>query len=327
MGILYGVLLIVGFFCLIKGADIFVDGSSNIAKYFHVPGIIIGLTIVACGTSAPELAVSSVAAIQGSNELALSNVVGSNLFNILMVLGTCSLFSILPISDSVKKRDFPISILASFIAVSAGTKIKSPFGGIVPEDYEITGIISRNTGITLLIIFILYMYTLLHEAKKKCKENKDEIMDNNIPPISKNILFIFLGLLMIVGGGELTVFCAKNIALMMGLSETIIGLTVVAVGTSLPELVTSVTAVRKGETGLAVGNAIGSNIFNMTLILGVSSVINPIVVNAQSANNLSVLICLSVLTWVFSSSGKAIKKGEGAFLIACYFLIMIFSFK
>ena len=275
------IILTIGFFILIKGADLFVDGSSGLAKNFKVPGVIIGLTIVALGTSAPELAVSTSAAFSGSNEIALSNVVGSNIFNILSVLGICAIIHPIPVDNGIIKRDFPISIIATVIVMlmTGGiTLLTGNYSNAPLSMSDNIGMTSRITGTLLITAFIVYIMILVVEARKHTEneENTDFI------PIWKCVLLILIGLVLIVAGGQAVVYSAKEIARAFGMTETLIGLTIVAVGTSLPELVTSIVAARKGETGLAVGNAVGSNIFNLLLILGVSAVINPVAVNLAS---------------------------------------------
>ena len=269
------IILVVGFIALIKGADIFVEGSSALAKNFKVPGVIIGLTIVALGTSAPELAVSTSAAMQGANEIALSNVIGSNIFNLLAVLGVCALIHSVPVDDDILKRDFPISIITTLIVLSM-TSFGSTLTGIEMSDN--VGDITRTIGIVLIFVFVSYIMILIVNAKKHT-QGEDDIKQI---PLRKCFLYIIIGIALIIAGGQAVVYSAKEIARIAGMSETLIGLTIVAVGTSLPELVTSIVASRKGENGMAVGNVIGSNIFNLLFILGVSSAIHPIQVNLAS---------------------------------------------
>lgn len=315
------VLLIVGFVGLIKGADLFVDGSSSLARTFKVPGVIIGLTIVAMGTSAPELAVSSSAAINGSNEIAFSNVIGSNIFNLLAVLGVCALIRPIPIDRGILKRDFPISIvitLAMFAAV--GLKIFTGFDFFGTPMSENIGTLSRPFSIILLVLFVLYIIMLVVMAlKSKTEDDGEKPM-----PIWKSLLFIAIGLACIIIGGNLVVNNAKDIAAAFGMSETLIGLTIVAVGTSLPELVTSIVASRKGENDLAVGNVVGSNIFNLLLILGVSGTIRPMAVNYASVIDLGILIFVSIVTLFFSLT-KKISRIEGAVMVMMYIATVVFA--
>lgn len=314
-------LLIAGFIALIKGADLFVDGSSALAKNFNVPGVIIGLTIVAMGTSAPELAVSTSAAIKGSNEIALSNVTGSNIFNLLGVLGICAMIRPLPIDKTIMKRDFPISIGVSLLPLIAIGIPMLMRGNITSAAMSSNvGKVSRLLSIILLMIFAVYITMLIINAKKNQQQ------DDNVQrkPMWQCALLILIGLGCIIAGGQFVVNGAKVIASAMGMSETLIGLTVVAIGTSLPELVTSVVASRKGENGLAVGNVVGSNIFNIMFILGISGTIHPISVNLASVIDLAVLVAVSIITMIFART-KNIGRTEGAVMLALYAADVVFA--
>ena len=236
MLVLNVMILVAGFVALIKGADLFVDGSAALAKNFKVPGLIIGLTIVALGTSAPELAVSTSAAIQGSNEIALSNVVGSNLFNLLSVLGICAMIHAVPVDQNILKRDFPISLLVTllvFLVTGASAIFTGAFQGLGME--ENVGLVSRMLGLLLLAMFIGYIVYLIIDARRHPAEEEEA----ERKPVGLCAVFIVVGLALIVGGGQAVVYSAKAIARAAGMTETLIGLTIVAVGTSLPELVTS----------------------------------------------------------------------------------------
>lgn len=315
------VLLIAGFFALVKGADLFVDGSSSLAAIFKVPSIIIGLTIVAMGTSAPELAVSTSAAINGSNEIAVSNVVGSNLFNLLMVLGVCALIKPLPLDDIIRKRDFPFSIIVTvllFAALGVGVLKSADFATVKMADNVTT--LARWMGIGLMVIFAVYMIVLIRSAIKNKTEGESV---KQMSPL-KSVLYVLIGIALIVAGGHFVVESAKYIAAAFGMSETLIGLTIVAVGTSLPELVTSVVASRKGENGLAVGNVVGSNIFNLLLILGVSSTIHPISVNFASMVDFVILIATSILVYIFALT-KKINRVEGIVMVLVYVATVVFA--
>lgn len=314
-------ILIVGFAALIKGADLFVDGSAGLAKNFHVPELIIGLTIVALGTSAPELAVSTSAAMQGSNEISLSNVIGSNIFNLLVVLGGCALFHPVPVDRGVLKRDFPVSIVSTLLVLlMAGAGALSVLPSANAE--AVVGTAGRLLGIVLLAGFAVYIVYLILDAKKH-PQDADEAIE--LRPVSKCLLLIVVGIALIVGGGQAVVYSAKEIARAAGMTETLIGLTIVAVGTSLPELVTSIVAAKKGETELAVGNAVGSCIFNMMFILGISTTLHPIAVNFASVCDLVILIAVSVLTLVFALSGKKINRPEGAVMILVYVADVVYA--
>ena len=322
MIILNVLLLLTGFTALIKGAGLFVDGSAALAKRFRVPGLIIGLTIVAFGTSAPELAVSTSAALQGANEIALSNVVGSNIFNLLCVLGICAVIHPVPVAAGIRRRDFPFSIvttIAIFLMAGAGRL----FSGRLtqPGMAEQAGAVSRLEGALILALFVGYTACLIMDARKHPEKEEN----CSVLPLWKCLLFICVGLLLIIGGGQAVVYSAKEIARVAGMSETLIGLTIVAVGTSLPELVTSVVAARKGETGLAVGNVIGSNIFNLLFIVGISAVIHPVTVNLASVCDLGILITVSLLTCLFSLTSGKLKRAEGITLVTLYIIYVVFA--
>ncbi len=320
---LYILLLAAGFVGLIKGADLFVDGSSALARLFHVPGVIIGLTIVAMGTSFPELAVSTSAALSGSNEIAISNVLGSNIFNLLVVLGFCALFRTIPVEKNILKRDFPVCLLVTVVmlfVICSGTLLDGSFLSM-PMASE-AGTIPRWFGIALLAGFALYIIILIIDAKKHPTEDENE---EKPMPAWKSFLFILIGAALIVAGGEAVVEGAKYVAKAAGMSETLIGLTVVALGTSLPELVTSIVAARKGEVDMAVGNAVGSCIFNAMLILGVSSAIHPFAVNIASLFDMLILIAVVVVTLLFSATGKGIGRFKGFLMLLIYAADMVFA--
>ena len=252
------VFLIAGFFFLVKGADVFVEGSSSIAKRFHVPAIIIGLTIVAMGTSLPETAVSVVAAIQHKNTLAISNVVGSNIFNMMVVIGFCAIMTPVAVQKSTLKRDFPYSVFAALLLLV--------LGGVGMKQ-------GRFDSAVFLVFFAIFIGTMIRMALKAGKEGghlqSEEIEATEaqkVMSMPKSLLFLVVGVAGIVIGGDVVVDSASNIALKIGMSQTLVGLTIVSIGTSLPELVTSVVAARKNEVDMALGNAIGSNIFNILFV-------------------------------------------------------------
>lgn len=317
------ILLIIGFVLLIKGADFFVDGSSSVAKILKVPTIIIGLTVVAFGTSMPELSVSVTAALRGSNDLAVSNVLGSNIFNLLVVLGCCALVKPVAAKWSLLKKEFPFSILITIILL------------LVDSDFSIMKILDGNQGFVLgrwagllfLILFVLYIYATVKSALRSRAEAKDmeEEEYKTMSPLKSGI-YIVIGLIGIVWGGNLVVDGASNIALTFGWSQTFIGLTIVALGTSLPELVTSVVAARKGENDLAVGNVVGSNIFNILLILGVSSFITPITLDVTAVYDTIILIIASIVVYVSAISKREIQRKEGILFLVCYFAFFLYVF-
>lgn len=317
------ILLIIGFVLLIKGADFFVDGSSSVAKILKVPTIIIGLTVVAFGTSMPELSVSVTAALRGSNDLAVSNVLGSNIFNLLVVLGCCALVKPVAAKWSLLKKEFPFSILITIILL------------LVDSDFSIMKILDGNQGFVLgrwagllfLILFVLYIYATVKSVLRSRAEAKDmeEEEYKTMSPLKSGV-YIVIGLIGIVWGGNLVVDSASNIALTFGWSQTFIGLTIVALGTSLPELVTSVVAARKGENDLAVGNVVGSNIFNILLILGVSSFITPITLDVTAVYDTIILIIASIVVYVSAISKREIQRKEGILFLVCYFAFFLYVF-
>ncbi len=307
--------LVIGFILLIKGADFFVDGSASVARYFKVPGVIIGLTIVAMGTSAPELAVSVSAGLSGSNEIAVSNVVGSNIFNLLMVLGVCAVMKPLPVDPGIKKRDFPISLVATLLVILlGGNLVLAGKCTDIHDSTAVAGTMFRWNGLILVAAFVLYLLYTIHIARK----NRIEEEETEQVSMGKSILLIAVGLTGIILGGQLVVNSAKTLAAIWGMSETLIGLTIVAIGTSLPELVTSIVASSKGQNGMAIGNVVGSNIFNLLLILGVSGSLHPIVINVVSFVDLGMLLGVSMIAYAFVCSGRRINRVEGAVMILLY---------
>ena len=317
------ILLIIGFVLLIKGADFFVDGSSSVAKILKVPTIIIGLTVVAFGTSMPELSVSVTAALRGSNDLAVSNVLGSNIFNLLVVLGCCALVKPVAAKWSLLKKEFPFSILITVILLL----VDSDFSIMKVLDGNKGFVLGRWAGLLFLILFVLYIYATVKSALRSRAEAKDmeEEEYKTMSPLKSGI-YIVIGLIGIVWGGNLVVDSASNIALTFGWSQTFIGLTIVALGTSLPELVTSVVAARKGENDLAVGNVVGSNIFNILLILGVSSFITPITLDVTAVYDTIILIIASIIVYVSAISKREIQRKEGIFFLVCYFAFFLYVF-
>lgn len=301
------VLLIVGMGLLIKGADFFVDGSSKIAKALHIPSLIIGLTLVSMGTSAPEASVSVNAAINDLNDLSIGNVVGSNIFNTLLILGVSALFTPLLIKDEMKKYDIPIMI-GIYLVLILFSFVISP---LTVDIFE---------SIILLVLFVGYILFLIYRAKKDNKEKSEEEKEE---PITKgklvlSVVLAILGLAAIIFGGDLVVDSASNIATKLGMSEALVGLTIVAVGTSLPELVTSVVASLKKENDIAIGNVIGSNIFNVVFILGLSSTISSLVVNSAVLLDMIVMLVSGVIVLVFALCSKNINKWQGVIMFMLY---------
>ena len=308
--------LLIGFVALIKGADFFVEGSASVARALKVPGVIIGLTIVAMGTSAPELAVSISAGLSGSNAIAVSNVVGSNIFNLLGVLGVCAVLRPLPVERGIQRRDFPISLVATlFVFLLAGNLILSGKCSDIRDMAAPAGTLFLWNGLLLMVCFLAYVSFTIYMAKKNRVdgEHQEEPL-----PVWKSVLFIAGGLAAIIIGGQLVVNSARALALSFGMSETLVGLTVVAIGTSLPELVTSVVASAKGQNGMAIGNVVGSNIFNLLLILGVSSMLHPIQIGVDSFVDLGILFGISLIAYGFVCSGRTVNRIEGGIMISMY---------
>lgn len=311
--------LVIGFLLLVKGADYFVEGASSVAKRLRIPVFVIGLTIVAFGTSAPELAVSVSAALKGSNDIAIGNVVGSNIFNLLVVLGISAVISPVAVEKSIVKKDYPLSIFAAVLLGVLSLDM------ILFKASEMS--IGRIDGIILLIVFAFFMYTTVSAGLKQRAEapiEHEEQLLNMTMPMWKSLLIMVLGLAGIVIGGDVSVEAAKEIARAFGLSEALIGLTIVAVGTSLPELVTSIVAARKGESAIAVGNVIGSNIFNIFFILGVSAVITPMNVSSTYLYDIAVLIVISILTYLPVAKNEKVGRGMGSVMVAAYVAYMIY---
>jgi cation:H+ antiporter len=307
--------LIVGFFCLIKGADYFVDGASSVARLLKVPPIIIGLTIVAMGTSAPETAVSISSAIKNANALSISNVIGSNFFNLLVVTGICAAIKPVCMTKDLMKRDFPISIAITFLLLFLLGM--SFLGG------GSTIALSRMNGIVLLIVFVAYLLLLIKNTL--AQRARGEYEEEEIETYSglKSIMLIIIGGVGISLGGQLVVKSATAIATTLGLTETLIGLTVVALGTSLPELVTSIVASRKGQNDLALGNVVGSNIFNILLVLGISSTVSPIVLTDMNVLvDLGILIVINLITFALAMRGRKLNRVDGIIMLVMYVAYM-----
>lgn len=311
--------LVIGFLLLVKGADYFVEGASSIAKKLRIPTFVIGLTIVAFGTSAPELAVSISAAFKGSNDIAIGNVVGSNIFNTLVVLGASAAITPIAVEKGIIKKDYPLSIFAAILL------------GVLSLDMILfkapAMTLSRVDGIILLVAFAFFMYTTVKAGLKQraaANPEHEEALANMYMPAWKSILILVVGLAGIVIGGDLSVEGAKEIARAFGLSEALIGLTIVAFGTSLPELVTSIVAARKGESDIAVGNVIGSNIFNIFFILGVSATILPMNVSSTYLYDIAVLVAVMVLSYIPIAKTKKVSRGMGVTMVAAYLAYTVY---
>lgn len=311
-------LLAVGFAFLVKGADFFVEGSSSIAKKLKVPPIIIGLTIVAMGTSLPETAVSVTASLVQNNELAVSNVVGSNIFNLMFVIGVCSILTPIMVQKATVVRDIPLSLGCALFLLVLGI---SGLG----DKAEMT--LGHADGVIFLIVFAGYIFTMVRSAMKARAAGQNVEIEgveecDNMKELSygKSILFLIVGAAAIAFGGDLTVDTASRIAIELGMSQTLVGLTIVSIGTSLPELVTSVVAARKNEVDMAVGNAVGSNIFNILMVLGISSAISPVALIRENIIDIVLLMVFSVMVWIFAGTRKKIERKEGIIMVVVYLI-------
>lgn len=317
--ILVIVFLVIGFCFLIKGADFFVEGSSSIAKRLHVPPLIIGLTIVAMGTSLPETAVSVSASIAGNNELAISNVVGSNIFNLMMVVGICSILAPIFVQKETITRDIPFSMICAILLLGLG---------ILSWGDRNTMTLGHLDGIVFLVLFTGYILVMIRSAmKSRAGENLMdnefiETVEDDISILSwpKSLLYIVGGAAAIAFGGDLTVDAASRIAIDLGMSQTLVGLTIVSIGTSLPELVTSIVAARKNEVEMAVGNAVGSNIFNILMVLGIASAITPITLIHENIIDIAILMAFSLLVWIYAATKRKISRKEGISMVLLYLI-------
>ena len=299
-------LLIVGFVLLIKGADIFVDGASSTALNLKVSKMVIGLTIVAFGTSAPEFAVSIKALLSGSSDIVLGNVVGSNILNILLILGISSLFSSMVVKDNTVKKEIPLTILFSVLLTVLS------FDNVF--DKNVQNVITRTDGFVILIFFIVFIYYLASIAKNNKEENEEAPYK-----IGKSLLFVLIGLVGIVAGSNLVVDNASAIAKALNVSEKMISLTIVAFGTSLPELVTSVQAARKHENDIAIGNIIGSNIFNIGIVIGLPcALIGNINVGTFNYIDMFTMIGAAILLFLLTFKKRKLDKGEGLIMLLIF---------
>ena len=307
-------LLIVGFVVLILGADWLVSGASGLAKRLNVPDLVIGLTVVAFGTSAPELMVNLMAAINGVSEIALTNILGSNTINTFIILGISALIYPIKSQKSSRKYEIPWSVFAGLIILVMGTECFGLCGG--------DAIISRLDGVVLLLIFSLFMYYTLKMAKNNTENQEEGFLPMKI---WKAVLLIAVGLVALVVGGKVIVINAVSIAQAFGVSQAVIGVTVVALGTSLPELATSAIAAFKKNPDLAIGNVIGSNIFNVFFVLGISAVIRPLpsYSNLWIDASLAALGSLLLLLFVSTNRHKELKRWQGAFFLACYGVYLV----
>lgn len=310
--------LIIGFVLLVKGADFFVEGASSVAKMLKVPSLIIGMTIVAMGTSLPETSVSIAASMNNQNTLAVSNVVGSNIFNLMVVLGVCAVIAELKVSKDVLKRDYPFSVLCAILLLVAGV---------------IGMTLGRTDGIIFLVIFAVFIFYLIKSAldarkrgeiSEKEREMNEEMEEMEDLPVWKCILYIVGGAIAIKYGGDWVVDSASVIATSFGISATLVGLTICSVGTSLPELVTSIVAARKNELDMAVGNVVGSNVFNILMVLGIAATVSPIAFLTENIIDIVVLLVFSLITWVLCVTQKKLSKKEGILMLVLYTIYLVY---
>lgn len=315
--------LIIGFVLLIKGADFFVSGSSKIAKFYKIPPIIVGLTIVAFGTSSPEAAVSISAAIKGTSGISIGNVIGSNIINISLVIGITAIISPLKVNKKTIIKEIPFSLLGgiALIILLADT---------ILQDSQ-TNILSRADGLILIAFFSIFLYYII-EVALKSKNNQPPLdvqnqsnLEDIKPDLKKSFVILIIGFAGIVLGGWLVVENAQSIAIQLGMSETLVGLTIVAVGTSLPEVITSIVAAIKKESEIALGNIIGSNIFNIFFVLGIASSIHPLVVSSAIFFDLILMVVITFVLLIFATTHKkTINRTEGFMLTLIYMAYLIF---
>lgn len=310
--------LIIGFVLLIKGADFFVEGASSVAKMLKVPSLIIGMTIVAMGTSLPETSVSIAASMNNQNTLAVSNVVGSNIFNLMVVLGVCAVITELKVSKDVLKRDYPFSVLCAILLLVAGV---------------IGMTLGRMDGTIFLVIFAVFIFYLIKSAldarksgeiSEKEREMNEEMEEMEDLPVWKCILYIVGGAIAIKYGGDWVVDSASVIATSFGISATLVGLTICSVGTSLPEFVTSIVAAKKNELDMAVGNVVGSNVFNILMVLGIAATVSPIAFLTENVIDIVVLLVFSLITWVLCVTQKKLSKKEGILMLVLYTIYLVY---
>jgi len=315
------IIIVIGFTILVKSANFFLKGAVSLSKKLKIPAIIIGLTVVAFGTSTPEFFVSNISALKGSGDITLGNIIGSNITNILLILGLATIFYPLKASDKVIIREIPFMILTSFAL------------WLVADDtlfnFLNQSFITRGDALLLLLFFSIFMYYLIFDIirsmnQKEIIEEFKEIENTKILSIKMIILFMFLGLIGLFFGGRLVVDNATLIALNLGISEALVGLTIVAIGTSLPELVTTIIAAKNKKADIAIGNIIGSNIFNTVFILGVAGTIAPINFNSNLRIDIIFMILISVVLLIMSLRGKEISRTEGTVFFLLFVLYITF---
>lgn len=309
-------ILIIGFVLLIKGADYFVEGASNIAVKLSVSPLLVGLTIVAFGTSSPEATVSILAALENNAGMVLGNIIGSNIFNITVVLGVTAMIAPLTVQSETIRKEIPFSLLAGVVLL------------VLMADVALEGaaenLVSRGDGLIILLFFGVFLYYVFEVAMKNRSKADDGVETDVGSSWTKNIALTIGGLAAIIFGGRLVVNSATEIALALGMSETLVGLTIVAIGTSLPELITSVTAAIKKQGDIAIGNAVGSSIFNIFLVAGGAATVAPLALDAKIFTDAWIMILLTILLLIFSRTRYSIGRGEGFVLVAVYVVYMVY---
>jgi len=315
------IFLLIGFIVLLKAADLLVDGAAGLANRYKVPKIIIGLTLVAFGTSAPEAAVSILASLENNGSIALGNIIGSNITNILLIIGILALIKALPIRQSTVTRGIPLNILAAVVFLILGFDV-----------FFQNGLASKNTltlgdGLILLMMFVVFLYYVyadfkVAELRETEIEKREKKFGHDKPAIL--IAMVVGGLFGLIAGGKMVVDNASALATALGLSQILIGITIVAVGTSLPELVTSITALKKSENDIAIGNIVGSNAFNIFLVLGLAAVVNPIETQTKLINDTIIMIAITALLFALSFKRRQLTKAHGIVLVTCYALYLVF---
>ena len=308
MDIIY---LLLGFIIIIKGSDMLVDGSVNLAKFLKIPTLVIGLTIVAIATGVPEIAISISSSLKGSNGLLLGNLLGSNIFNILFILGLIAIIKPLYIKKEIILKNYAFALLSCLVLFIISYDIY--FGD------SLVNLITRTEGILLLCFAGIFLYSTVLGATldKNIKVEKGKFS-------FKDILYIVVGIVLIGLSAEVIVNSAVNISKWLGIGEDLIGLTIIAVGTNLPELVTSIVAVRKGEADIAIGNLVGTNIYNIFLILGLAATINPITISSNAFIDIIVLAITSFIVYIFIQHKKDINRKEGIIMILLYIIYIVY---
>lgn len=310
------IILLIGFALLIKGADFFVEGASGLAKVLKISPLLIGLTIVAFGTSAPEAAVSISAALAGNNGIAIGNILGSNIVNATFIIGISALFFPLVVERQTIRKEIPLTLLSALALLILGNDL------FFSNGTEMT--LSRGDGLMLLLLFVIFMSYIFESAKASREKDYTLPTDGKSLSTPLLLLFTFGGMVAVIFGGQLVVSSATDIALSFGLSETLIGLTIVAIGTSLPELITSLVASIKQKPELAVGNIVGSNIFNVLFILGISASLKPITFDSTLIVELLLNVVITIVLLLFSTTGKKITRMEGFLLVSIYAGYMVY---